>query len=128
VTQYTFDPKATMNAAMDEAFNARAQRMLDEAHATSQAPGEFAASKGVPGTLTDVDTAAADAAGLMMKMDGEGEGGYNGGEGFDSTLTDAETALGLRIQADDIGGLDSTLGYYQRLINLMQQLMRWQTE
>ncbi|MEL7659165.1 MAG: hypothetical protein AAGU75_25010, partial [Bacillota bacterium] len=75
VTPYTFDPKATMGAAMDADFNARVRGMLDEAYATGKA-GEFAQGKGVDSTLIDAEASA----GLTMNMDEDGSGGYNGGE------------------------------------------------
>jgi hypothetical protein len=37
VSQHTFDPKATMDAAIDADFNARVQGMLDEAYAAGKA-------------------------------------------------------------------------------------------
>ncbi len=79
VTKYTFDPQRKINAAMEADFNAKVSGMLDEAYAAGEVgmpAGEFAQDKGVPGTLTD-----ADAVGLTMKMDGDGNGGYNGGDG-----------------------------------------------
>ena len=79
MTQYTFDPKDTMNSAIDEAYNARVYRMLDEASTTGKAAREYAASRGVVSTLTDADAAA----GLTMKMDGDGNGGYNGAINFE---------------------------------------------
>ena len=92
VKQHTFDPEAVMNTALDDAFNARVRKMLDEVAAANKAgmtAREFAASKGVSSTLTDAEAAAADTAGLKMEMDGDGDGGYNGGEKFDTQLTQA---------------------------------------
>jgi acyl-CoA reductase-like NAD-dependent aldehyde dehydrogenase len=63
VTPYTFDPKATMGAAIDADFNARVRGMLDEAYAEGKA-GKFAQGKGVPTTLTDAEAAA----GLTMNI------------------------------------------------------------
>ncbi len=72
---------------MEADFNVRIRGMMDEAYAAGEgglSAGEFAQGKGVPGTFTD-----ADAAGMTMKMDGEGDVGYNGGQGNKDVLPDA---------------------------------------
>ena len=81
VTQYTFDPMVTMDAAA----NARFRGMLDEVQVAREAGmtlQEYLSSKGATNTFTDVEAAAADVYGLgMKKMDGEGDVGYNGKKG-----------------------------------------------
>ena len=81
VTQYTFDPMVTMDAAA----NARFRGTLDEVQVAREAGmtlQEYLSSKGATNTFTDVEAAVADVYGLgMKKMDGEGDAGYNGAQG-----------------------------------------------